>query len=84
MFASRKPQKVKEHLLPVRKKMVAEEVDEDSECVGEVKVIGMKEMLDAAEEYPGAGIDMFVKGQLRDGTYIKFDPTRDNPQVQNG
>ena len=84
MFASSKPQKVKEHLLPVRKKMVTEKVDEDSECVGEVKVMGMKEMLDAAEEYPGAGIDVFVKGQLRDGTYIKFDPTRDDPRVQHG
>ena len=79
MFASSKPQKVKEQLLPVRKKMVTVEVDEDSECMGEVKVMGMKEMLDAAEEYPGAGIDVFVKGQLRDGTYIKFDPTRDDP-----
>ena len=75
MFASSKLQKVKEHLLPVRKKMVTEEVDEDSECVGEVKVMGIKEMLDAAEEYPEAGIDVFIKGQLRDGTYIKFDPT---------
>ena len=75
MFASSKLQKVKEHLLPVRKKMVTEEVDEDSECVREVKVMGIKEMLDAAEEYPEAGIDVFIKGQLRDGTYIKFDPT---------
>ena len=75
MFASSKLQKVKEHLLPVRKKMVTEEVDEDSECVREVKVMGIKEMLDAAEEYPEAGIDVFIKGQLRDGAYIKFDPT---------
>ena len=43
--------------------------------VGEVKVMVMKEMLDTAEEYPGAAIDVFVKGQSRDGTYIKFDPT---------
>ena len=34
MFANSKLQKVKEHLLPVRKKMVTEEVDEDSECGG--------------------------------------------------
>ena len=42
MFASSEPQKVKEHLLPVRKKMATEKVDEDSECVGEVKAMGIK------------------------------------------
>lgn len=89
MFASSKPQKVKEHLLPVWKKLGTEEADQeeeagqDGEVVTDVKVMGMKEMLDAAEEYPGAGIDVFVRGRLRDGRYIKLDPMRDDPRVQH-
>ena len=83
MFASSKPQKVKEHILPVWKKLSAEEAEEEnSGWGGNVKVMGMKEMLDAADKYPGAGVDVFVKGRLRDGTYIKLDPTRDDPRVQ--
>ena len=74
--------------MPVWKKLGAEEADQeeadqDGKVVADVKVMGMKEMLDAAEEYPGAGIDVFVRGRLRDGRYIKLDPTRDDPRVQH-
>lgn len=83
MFANSEPQKVKEHLFPTWTPANLKGIQTNTDGIEQIKIMGMKEMLDAADEYPDAGIDIFVKGWLQDGTYIKLDPKRDNPTLQD-
>ena len=82
MFASQKPQKEVEHLLPVPDD---EEPPSDEEVEPGVEVMGMEEMLSSARlEGSKASMELFIKGQTLDGNLVRFYPIRDSCDVPLG